>query len=117
MEILRNAVVFGHIIGFAVTFGAWVSEAAARRFTFTAVMNAGLALSFLTGLALAAPWPAGEVINYPKIVAKLVILVIVGGLIGMGMARQRRSGEPAPRPIFMTVGALLLLAAGLGVFW
>lgn len=117
METLREIVVYLHLIGFAVTFGAWVSEAAARRFMFTAVMNAGLLLSFVTGLALAAPWPAGEVINYPKIVAKLVILVIVGALIGMGMARQRRSEGPPPRPVFMSVGALLLLAAGIGVFW
>lgn len=73
VELLREIVVFGHIIGFAVTFGAWVAEAAARRFAFTAVMNVGLALSFLTGLALAAPWPAGVELNYPKIVAKLVI--------------------------------------------
>lgn len=117
VELLREIVVFGHIIGFAVTFGAWVAEAAARRFAFTAVMNVGLALSFLTGLALAAPWPAGVELNYPKIVAKLVILVILGALIGMGMARQRRSNEPPARPVFITVGALLLLAAGIGMFW
>lgn len=117
MELLRNIVVLGHIIGFAVSFGAWVAEAAAHRFRFTPVMNVGLALSFLTGLALAAPWPAGVELNYPKIVAKLVILVILGALIGMGMARQRRSDEPPARPIFMTVGALLLLAAGIGALW
>ncbi len=117
VDLLREIVVFGHLIGFAVTFGAWVSEAAARRFLFTPVMNAGLLLSFLTGLVLAAPWPAGEEINYPKIVAKLVILVFVGALIGMGMARQRKSGEPAARPVFITVGVLLFLAAGIGLFW
>lgn len=27
VELLREIVVFGHIIGFAVTFGAWVAEA------------------------------------------------------------------------------------------
>ncbi len=117
VELLRNIVVFGHLIGFAVTFGAWVSEAAAQRLRFTAVMNYGLALSFLTGLALAAPWPAGVELNYPKIVTKLVILVFIGAFIGMGSARQRRTAEAAPRWMFMVVGALLLLAAGIGVFW
>ena len=117
VELLRNIVVYLHLIGFAVTFGVWVAEAAAHRMRFTAVMNYGLALSFLTGLALAAPWPAGVELNYPKIVAKLVILVFIGALIGMGSARQRRTGEAAPQAMFMIVGALLLLNAGIGVFW
>ena len=57
MELLRNVVVLLHLVGFAVTFGAWVAEAAARRFRFTPVMNYGILISFLTGVALAAPWP------------------------------------------------------------
>ena len=59
MELLRNVVVLLHLIGFAVLFGAWVAEAAARRFRFTTLMNYGMLVSFLTGVALAAPWPAG----------------------------------------------------------
>ncbi len=117
MELLRNVVVLGHLIGFAVMFGAWVAEAAARRFQFTPVMNFGLLLSFLTGVALAAPWPAGIEINYPKVGVKLVILVALGALLGMGVARQRRTGEAVARPVFMAAGGLLLLAAGIGVLW
>lgn len=117
MELLRNVVVLGHLIGFAVMFGAWVAEAAARRFIFTPVMNFGLLLSFLTGVALAAPWPAGIEINYPKVGVKLVILVALGALLGMGIARQRRTGQAVARPMFMAAGALLLLAAGIGVLW
>jgi len=48
-----------HVVGFAITFGAWVGEAAAKRFRTTRVMDYGILLSLLTGLALAAPWPAG----------------------------------------------------------
>lgn len=117
MEMLREVVVLGHLIGFAVTFGAWVAEAAAHRFRFTPVMNYGLLVSFLTGVALAAPWPAGLVLNYPKIGVKLVILVALGALIGIGSARQRRSGEPVARPVFLAVGALALTAAAIGVLW
>ncbi|AQT80775.1 Fe-S protein [Mycolicibacterium litorale] len=117
MELLRNVVVLLHIAGFAVTFGAWVAEAAARRFRTTRVMDYGLLLSLLTGLALAAPWPAGIVLNYPKIGLKLAILVVIGGLLGMGNARQRRTGQPVARPVFAAVGVLAFSAAAVAVLW
>ena len=117
MELLRNVVIFLHIVGFATTFSAWVAEAAARRFRTTRVMEYGLLLSLLTGVALAAPWPAGIDLNYPKIGVKLVILVVLGAVLGIGSARQRRTGEPVPRPLFYAVGALSLLAAGIAVIW
>jgi hypothetical protein len=106
-----------HLVGFAVTFGAWAAEAAARRFTTTRVMDYGLLVSLLTGLALAAPWPAGIDLNYPKIGVKLVILIVLGGVLGMGNARQRRTGHPVPRPLFAAVGVLALAAAAIAVVW
>ncbi|MCI4676430.1 Fe-S protein [Candidatus Mycolicibacterium alkanivorans] len=117
MELLRNVVVLLHLVGFAVLFGAWVAEAAARRFRFTPVMNYGILISFLTGVALAAPWPAGEVINYPKVGVKLVILVVIGALLGIGLTRQRRAEAPVARPVFAAVGVLALTAAAIGVLW
>lgn len=117
MELLRDVVVLLHIVGFAVTFGAWVAEAAAKRFRFTRTMDYGLLLSLLTGLALAAPWPAGIELNYPKIGVKLVILVIIGALLGMGSARQKRTGNAVPRPLYWSVGVLTFAAAAIAVLW
>ena len=117
MEVLRSVVVLLHIVGFAITFGAWVAEAAAGRFRTTRVMDYGLLVSLLTGLALAAPWPAGIELNYPKIGVKLVILVVIGGLLGMGNAKQRRTGEAVPRGVFAAVGVLTLAAAAVAVLW
>lgn len=117
MEILRSVVVLLHIIGFAVIVGPWVVEAVERRFRVTRVMNYGVLLSLITGLALAAPWPADVELNYPKIGIKLVILLIVAGLAGMGSARQKKSGEAVPRPMFVAIGVLTLIAAALAVVW
>ncbi len=116
VEVLRHVIVLLHIVGFAVTFGALVAEAAARRFQLTPVMDYGVVLSLLTGLALAAPWPADVVLNYPKISTKLVLLIALGAVLGIGRARQRRSGE-APRALFYAAGALALTAAGIAVIW
>lgn len=117
MDLLRNVVVLLHIIGFAVTFGSWVSAAASREFRVTRVMDYGLLVSLISGLALAAPWPTGIVLNYPKIGVKLALLIILGGVLGMGSARQRRTGRAVPRPLFYTVGALSVTAAGIAVLW
>lgn len=117
MELLRHVVVLLHIVGFAVTFGAWAAAAAARRFRTTRLMDYGLLLSLITGLALAAPWPADIDVNYPKIGVKLAILIVLGGLLGMGNARQRRTGEAVPPAVFASIGLLSFAAAGIAVIW
>ena len=117
MDLLRNVIVLVHIVGFAITFGAWASEALARRFQVTKVMDYGLVVSLVTGLALAAPWPAGIELNSPKIGVKLVLLVILGAVLGIAGARQRKSGEPVPPGLFYAVGAVSFAAAAVAVIW
>lgn len=117
METLRDVVVLLHIVGFAITFGAWVTEAATRRFRTNRLMDVGLLISLVTGLALAAPWPAGIELDYAKIGVKLAILIALGALIGIGNARQRKSGERAPTGVFWAIGVLSLANAGIAVIW
>ncbi len=116
MEILRHIVVYLHIIAFAILFGAWLVEAVARRARFTPLMSWGLALAFVTALALGAPWPAGIELNYVKLGVKLVILLIIGALLGIGGARQRK-GKSLPPVMFWSVGVLTLANAGIAVLW
>lgn len=115
MDFLRDVIVLVHIVGFALTFGAWAVQGIARDFRFTRLMDYGLLVSLLTGLALAAPWPAGIELNYTKISVKLAIVVVLGAVLGIGSARQRKSGEPVNGTLFAAVGLLSVTAAGVAV--
>ena len=85
MEILRHAVVLVHLTGFAILFGAWVVEAIGQR-RITRVMTWGMVIAAVAGLALAAPWGIEYSLNYTKLGVKLVILLIIGALLGIGTA-------------------------------
>ena len=115
MEILRHAVVLVHLVGFAVLFGAWVVEAFGQR-RITRVMHWGLAIAAVAGLALAAPWGIEYSLNYAKLGTKLVVLLIIGALLGIGAGRQRRTGS-VPPALFWGIGVLTLLNAALAVLW
>jgi hypothetical protein len=116
MEILRHIVVFIHVIGFAVLFGAWLVEAVARRIRVTRLMTVGMVIAAVAGLVLAAPWGIEGDLNYVKLGIKLVVLLVIGALLGIGSARQRRTGFLAPA-IFWSIGILTLLNAGIAIIW
>lgn len=115
MEILRNAVILVHLVGFAILFGAWVVEATGRR-RVTPLMNTGLGIALVAGLVLAAPWGITYELNYIKLGTKLVILLVIGALIGVGIGRQRRS-EAVPAGVFWSIGVLTLVNAGIALIW
>lgn len=96
METLRLIVVLVHLIGFAVLFGSWAAQAFGGERKITKIMDYGLAIAGLAGLALAAPWGIDYDLNYVKIGTKLVILLVIGAMLGIGMARQKR-GRPCRR--------------------
>lgn len=115
MEILRHAVVLVHLVGFAVLFGAWVVEAFGRR-RFTRLMTWGMVIAAVAGLALAAPWGISYDLDYAKLGTKLVVLLVIGALLGIGTGRQRKTGT-VPPVMFWLVGILTLLNAALAVLW
>ena len=118
METLRHIVVFVHLIGFATLFGAWAYQAFAGDRRFVKIMDYGLAIAGVAGLALAAPWglAEGAEMNYAKIGTKLVVLLAIGAMLGIGSARQKR-GEAVAPAVFWLVGILTLVNAGIAVIW
>ena len=116
MEILRGVVVVIHLIGFAVLFGAWFVEAVSRRLQATRLMEIGLLIAAVSGLILAAPWPAGIELNYAKIGIKLGILLVIGALAGISRARAKK-GTPLPSVVFWITGALIVGNVAIAVLW
>ncbi|MBO0980142.1 Fe-S protein [Microbacterium sp. SD291] len=118
METLRHIVLFVHLIGFAVLFGSWAVQAFGGKRQFATIMEYGLLIAGVAGLALAAPWglPDGAEPNYVKIGIKLVVLIAIGGLVGSGLSRQKR-GAAVPPAVFWLVGVLTLVNAGIAVLW
>lgn len=117
METLRAIVVLVHIAGFAITFGSWFAEVASKRRRATHVMDIGLWISLVSGLALAAPWPAGIELDYLKLGVKFAILVVLGAVLGIGISTQRKSGERAPAAIFWAIGGISLANATIAMIW
>lgn len=115
METLRHIVVVVHLIGFALLFGAWAVQAFGGKRQVTRLMNIGLAIAAVAGLALSAPWGDFEM-NGPKIGVKLVILLIIGAFIGIGSARQRKSGT-VPPVLFWGIGVLTIANVAIAVLW
>lgn len=116
LEVLRQIVVLVHLVGFAVLFGAWAVEAYNRRVHLTPLMNIGLAIAGVAGLALAAPWGLTHDLDYVKIAVKLVVLLAIGALLGIGLSRQRKGGT-VPAAAFWGVGILTLVNAAIAVLW
>ena len=113
MDTLHSIVVIIHLIGFATLFGGWVVEAFGQR-RVTKVMQWGLVIALVAGIALSAPWYDG--MNYAKIGTKLVVVLVIGALMGIGGARQKRTGA-VPAPLFWGVGILTLLNVCLAMLW
>ena len=118
METLRHIVLFVHLIGFAVLFGAWAVQAFGGKREIVKLMHIGVTIAAVAGLALAAPWglPDGAEMNYAKIGTKLVVLLIIGAFLGIGRARQRKSGQ-VPSALFWGIGVLTAVNAGIAVIW
>jgi hypothetical protein len=116
METLRHIVLFVHLIGFAVLFGAWAVQAFGGKREFTRLMSVGMAIAAVAGLALAAPWGISYELNYVKIGVKLVLLLVIGALLGIGTARQKH-GAAVPPVMFWLVGILTAANAAIAAIW
>ena len=114
MEILRQVVVYLHLIGFALLLGGAVAQYLTGKLRINLAMLGGALLQVLTGLALAAPWglDPGQKLNYVKLTVKLVVALMI-----LAMVYFPRNREKVNRGHFLATVGLVLLNAGVAVFW
>jgi hypothetical protein len=114
MEVLREVLVYLHLIGFALLLGGATAQYLSGRVRINVAMLAGAAAQVVTGLALAAPLRGGGEYE-PSRVGLAVKLVIALCVLAMTFFSRKR--ERVNRGHFLAIIALVLANAAIGVFW
>ena len=114
MEILRNVVFYLHLIGFALLLGGSVAQYLSGKVRINMAMLVGAVTQVVTGLVLAAPFglDPGEKLNNVKLGVKLVIALMI-----LAMTFFSRNREKVNRGHFLAIIGLVLVNAGVAVFW
>jgi hypothetical protein len=114
VEILRQILLYLHLIGFAMLLGGAIAQYLTGRLRINTAMLAGAVIQVVTGLALAAPLRGGGS-HEPSRVGLAVKLVVALAVLAMTFFSRKR--EKVNRGHFLAVVALTLGNAAIGVFW
>ena len=115
MEILYNVFVFLHIVGAAMIVGIWIGNM--KKPTVHPRQFDGAALQLITGVIMMGLIPALDLdANYPKLIVKLLIALVVGVLAFIGR-RKYKAGEPISAGLAHAVGGLALLNVAIATLW
>ena len=115
MEILYNVFVFLHIVGAALIVGIWIGNM--KKPTVHPRQFDGAALQLITGVIMMGLIPALDLdANYPKLIVKLLIALVVGVLAFIGR-RKYKAGEPISAGLAHAVGGLALLNVAIATLW
>jgi hypothetical protein len=121
MTVVFSIVVFIHIVGAAMIVGPWI--ASMKNPTVGPRQFDGAMTQLVTGIILAGllpvmvntvpNWPAPD---YPKLIVKFIVAVVVGALAFVGN-RRRKAGEPVAPGVAHAVGGLALLNVAIATIW
>src|SRR5918997_2835842 len=113
MEILRQVLLFVHILGFAALLGGLLVQVRDADKRVNAAMRDGAGTTFLAGLLLVGVLEAGdEDVNHVKIGVKFAVALVILVLV---MANTRK--PTIPQGLFLGLLVLTVLNVGLAVFW
>ncbi len=114
MEILRQLLLYGHLIGFALLLGGTVAQYLSGRIRINSIMLWGAFVQLGTGAGLAAPLRGGG--DLEPAPAKLAVKGAVALMIAAMVFFARRR-EVVNRGHFLAIGGLTLANAAIAVFW
>jgi hypothetical protein len=115
MDILKDILIFLHILGAVAIVGGWF--ATFKKPTVLPVQLYGAIAQLVTGLALVGILGAThEPVNYYKITVKLLIaiVVLVAAVIGY---RKAASGAEVPKGLAHAVGGMALINIAVATLW
>lgn len=121
MTVVFSIVLFIHIVGAAMIVGPWIANMKSP--TVGARQFDGAMTQLVTGIILAGllpvmvstvpSWPTPD---YPKLIVKFVVAIVVGALAFVGN-RRRKAGEPVAPGVAHAVGGLALLNIAIATIW
>ena len=111
LELLRLALRYLHLIGFALLLGGFAVQYLSGKLRINSSMLWGAVLQLATGVLLSSPWPDVE-LNYPKIGVKLLLALLIAVMVVVPRKRTEVN-----RGHFMAIGGMTLLTAAVAVFW
>ncbi|KRF18901.1 hypothetical protein ASG90_03140 [Nocardioides sp. Soil797] len=113
MDILRQVLLFVHLLGFAALFGGLLVQARSADKSVNGLMRDGAGTAFLAGLALTGVLEAGDGdVNHAKIGVKLVIGLVILALVMANLRKPKISAG-----LFCGIFALTLVNVGVAIFW
>ncbi len=114
MELLRQALIFFHLLGMATLIGAFLLQRrAAVGEAFNSMWLVGGVLQLVTGLGLVGVAEADtDPVNYARVGVKLAVLLVI---LGLTLAYHRRADVPTW--LVPALGLLTLMNVGVAVFY
>lgn len=113
MEIVRNALLFLHLLGLASLVGGALVQISARERVVNPAMLHGASTQLVTGVLLVGVLQAlDDEVNNAKIAVKLAVAIVVMALVVVG----RRTPTVSER-VFFGVAGLAVANVAVAVFW
>ena len=113
MDLLRDVLLFIHLLGFASLFGGAFVQLRDEIKVVNAAMLNGALTQVLTGLLLVGVIEGqDEAVDQTKVALKLAVSLVVAVLCWVN-----RSKDKVPRGLFGAIALLTMANAGVAVFW
>ena len=114
MELVHLILRYIHLVGFGILIGGWLTAFLGKRFQVNPAMLWGSAIQLGSGIMLSAPMGRDTMPDGMKLIVKGVLALIIAIMVWVPYLKKRESSSKGH---FAGIGALVLVTAGVGVFW